>query len=220
MKKIILDLCGGTGAWAKPWKDAGYDVITITLPKYDVTQHKFVTPDEEMYLYFLDEKDKSKYLKIKCKDIYGILAAPPCTMFSIARTTAKVPRDMRQGMETVEACMRIIWGVQYEHQLKFWALENPKGLLRRFLGIPSYTFEQWWFDKDAPRPKPTDIWGKFELPKRTVNDRPAFIRTKKGNIGNWQKPIPPKGYEHIKDRAALRAITPEGFARAFYKANK
>ncbi len=31
MKKIILDLCGGTGSWAKPYKDAGYDVMTITL---------------------------------------------------------------------------------------------------------------------------------------------------------------------------------------------
>ena len=23
-KRIILDLCGGTGAWSKPYKDAGY----------------------------------------------------------------------------------------------------------------------------------------------------------------------------------------------------
>lgn len=22
--KIILDLCGGTGSWSKPYKDAGY----------------------------------------------------------------------------------------------------------------------------------------------------------------------------------------------------
>lgn len=36
MKKIILDLCGGTGSWARPWKEAGYEVITITLPDYDV----------------------------------------------------------------------------------------------------------------------------------------------------------------------------------------
>jgi hypothetical protein len=36
MKKIILDLCGGTGAWSKPYKDAGYDVRVITLPEYDV----------------------------------------------------------------------------------------------------------------------------------------------------------------------------------------
>lgn len=30
--KIILDLCGGTGSWSKPYKDAGYDVRVITLP--------------------------------------------------------------------------------------------------------------------------------------------------------------------------------------------
>ena len=42
-KKIILDLCGGTGAWSKPYKDAGYDVVLITLPRYDVTQAVFDT---------------------------------------------------------------------------------------------------------------------------------------------------------------------------------
>lgn len=35
-KKIILDLCGGTGSWSKPYKEAGYDVRLITLPEYDV----------------------------------------------------------------------------------------------------------------------------------------------------------------------------------------
>ena len=54
--KIILDLCGGTGAWSAPYKEAGYDVRNITLPEYDVRNYKI--PDEP---------------------IYGILAAPPCT---------------------------------------------------------------------------------------------------------------------------------------------
>lgn len=31
--KIILDLCGGTGAWSRPYKEAGYDVRLITLPE-------------------------------------------------------------------------------------------------------------------------------------------------------------------------------------------
>jgi hypothetical protein len=33
-KKIILDLCGGTGSWGKPYREAGYDVRLITLPEY------------------------------------------------------------------------------------------------------------------------------------------------------------------------------------------
>ena len=31
--KIILDLCGGTGSWSRPYKEAGYDVRLITLPE-------------------------------------------------------------------------------------------------------------------------------------------------------------------------------------------
>lgn len=39
MKKIILDLCGGSGSWSKPYKDAGYDVRLITLPEIDVKDY-------------------------------------------------------------------------------------------------------------------------------------------------------------------------------------
>jgi hypothetical protein len=41
-QKIILDLCGGTGAWSRPYAEAGYDVRNITLPDYDV-QHMMMT---------------------------------------------------------------------------------------------------------------------------------------------------------------------------------
>ncbi|MFH1231142.1 MAG: hypothetical protein V1709_06555, partial [Planctomycetota bacterium] len=34
--KIILDLCGGTGSWSRPYLEAGYNVYNITLPEYDV----------------------------------------------------------------------------------------------------------------------------------------------------------------------------------------
>ena len=52
--KIILDLCGGTGSWSKSYRDNGYDVRNITLPKYDVRLYE------------------------PPKNVYGILAAPPC----------------------------------------------------------------------------------------------------------------------------------------------
>ena len=38
--KIILDLCGGTGAWSKPYKEAGYDVKIITLPDNDIRTYQ------------------------------------------------------------------------------------------------------------------------------------------------------------------------------------
>jgi hypothetical protein len=39
--KIILDLCGGTGAWSKPYRDAGYTVIVVTPPDFDVLDVTF-----------------------------------------------------------------------------------------------------------------------------------------------------------------------------------
>ena len=44
--KIILDLCGGTGAWSKPYKENGYDVRLISLPEYDVFNYN---PPKNVY---------------------------------------------------------------------------------------------------------------------------------------------------------------------------
>lgn len=35
-KRIILDLCAGSGAWSEPYKRAGYKVVRVSLPKHDV----------------------------------------------------------------------------------------------------------------------------------------------------------------------------------------
>lgn len=204
-EKIILDLCGGSGAWSRPYRLAGYDVRLITLPDYDVRTYS--PPDH----------------------VYGILAAPPCTEFSLAKNGSHRKRDLTAGMECVEACLRIIWQCQEAEKLQFWAMENPVGLLRRFLGRPPYTFYQWWFgDLGIKR---TDLWGYFNAPKQQVHKRPDdpyFVKQYKSGKKNqfaWSAPKCPEwAEEYIEQqpdrRAALRAITPPGFADAFFQANK
>ena len=192
MKKIILDLCGGTGAWSRPYLEAGYEVHNITLPKYDVRDFQLKPTDK----------------------IYGIFAAPPCTMFSIARKNAKTPPDFEKGMEIVLACLKIIWQAQLNHPLKFWALENPRGFLRKFLGKPKYTFAQWEFGGKLS--KYTDIWGYFNPPAKKVKIKPTGIDIDK----EWQKPIQPDWIKEKLNRTEIRAITYESFARAFFRANQ
>jgi len=68
--KTILDLCGGTGAWSKPYADAGYEVHVITLPQ-DVRLYK---PTKQ------------------CTMVY--VAAPPCTHFG--RQWCKVVEGKRR----------------------------------------------------------------------------------------------------------------------------
>lgn len=195
--KIILDLCGGTGAWSRPYREAGYDVRLVTLPDHDVRTYD---PPE---------------------GVYGILAAPPCTEFSLAKGSR--PRDLAGAMEVVEACMRIIWSSRLSRSLRFWVMENPRGFLRQFLGLPAMTFEQWEFGDTGI--KPTDLWGYFNPPKSTVQWRPENLvcKWKDGHSHGrlMAKPKCPPEYAHLDlDRASIRAITPPGFAQAFFRANR
>lgn len=218
--KIILDLCGGTGSWAKPYKDNGYKVITITLPDYDVEKWREYSEIIEL---------------IQNNKVYGILAAPPCTMFSIARNdkTARFPRDLRKGMKTVQACLDLIHECLYnpyqvsKNTLRFWALENPaSGYLDRFLGTPKFVFDPSEYGDNHT--KKTALWGMFNEPKKTTK-----AITLKGDNNNYVKSVEkyfkdkqhliPEGYRSktgLSMRTIVRSITPQGFAQAFFKANQ
>src|SRR5687767_4928011 len=98
-RRIILDLCGGTGAWSKPYREAGYDVRVITLPQ-DV---RLLPPMSET--------------------VHGILAAPPCDHF--ARVGARWWKQkgtpaLLDGLSVVDACLRAV--ILYEP--RWWVLEN------------------------------------------------------------------------------------------------
>jgi hypothetical protein len=142
--KIILDLCGGTGSWSKPYRDAGYDVRLITLPDQDVRN----------------------YLPNPLRHAFGILAAPPCTAFSGAGARWW-PRHDAEGLteeclEIFDWCMKIIKVTKPD----FWALENPVGRLKRLrydiLGEPKLIFNPC--DYGDPYTKKTLLWGNFNLP--------------------------------------------------------
>lgn len=161
--------------------DAGYDVRLITLPDHDV--RNYIPP----------------------LNTYGILAAPPCTMFSLARTRAKTPRDFRAGMEIVISCLNIIWASRYRNKLAFWVIENPTGFLRQFLGLPAFTFKPCEFGD--PTKKRTDLFGYFKKPRKLVAPVSAPIGLHRNSANYPRCPI-------------KRAITPPAFAKAFFKANR
>lgn len=230
-KVILLDLCGGTGAWSRPYREAGYKVHLITLPDYDVT--KVEITDREVT--FLAQQSDVNDITVKLSRVHGVLAAPPCTQFSLANTrqTYALRPNWQEGMVTVNACLAIIHAVMYKGWANWWALENPFGHLRKFLGVPGYTFQAWWFDPTVPWAKRTDLWGYFTKPKRLVadEDRPARLsndaRNQHRHHDDWYKPeVPKEMVEALGNKAAglsradIRSITPTGFAQAFFKANK
>lgn len=209
--KIILDLCGGRlGNWSRPYQEAGYDVRVIDI---------------------LTGGDVLSY--IPPENVYGILAAPPCTMFTFTRTRAVKPRDLQEAMQVVRACLNIIWKqmeVQQETRFKkcplqFWAMENPfHGFFKKFLGKPAFVFDPWEFGDGYQ--KKTAIWGYFKPIKTPV---PMTDEVKAGLKGNRVMQLTKFDYLKSKDihpehfgklsRTERRSITPAGFAKAFFKAN-
>ena len=189
-KKIILDLCAGTGSWSRPYKDAGYDVQTITLPDNDVRLYK------------------------PPLNVYGILAAPPCTEFSFAKHfhgKGHYKHDFREGLEIVSACMRIILICNPV----FWALENPAhGYLKKWIGEPVLKFNPWQYGDNYQ--KETALWGKFRKPPKIVVAKPQNL-VKFSMLKSRE--ICPEYYGKLT-RQERRAITPRGFAKAFFEANK
>lgn len=168
-RRVILDLCAGSGAWSAPYKRAGYRVVRVTLPQKDV--RTFV----------------AKGLRV-----WGIVAAPPCTEFSLVRNGSKKPRDFAGGMECVNAVLRIV----QQTRPQWWALENPVGMLSQWLGTPRDVFDPC--DFGDPWTKRTALWGSFALPSR----------------GPFVRPI--AGKTSLVRAAAERAVTPAGLrARLF-----
>lgn len=184
-KPIILDLCGGTGSWSKPWAEAGYDVRLVTLPDNDVREYR------------------------PPKNVYGVLAAVPCDDFAGcgAQYWKAKDKDGRtlSSLEVLTACLRII----IECRPKFWALENPVGRLKRWMGEPKMMFNPC--DYGDPYTKKTLLWGSFNEPKKNP------VKPKKVcSQGSWIQRLGGKSEKTKR----LRSITPPGFAQAFYDANR
>ena len=196
--KIILHLCADIGSDSRPYKEAGYKVICV-------------------------DKDIGVENYHPTENIYGIIANPPCTMFSIARTVAKTPRDLKQGMIAVQNCLRIIWECQYNQfneksrsmPLKFWAIENPgTGFLRWFLGNPQFEYCPSWYG--ATFTKRTALWGQFHKPQIPFMTEPVIDGTRSlgGNYGRHNKHL-----QFTSDGGGKAECHPK-FAQAFFEANQ
>lgn len=198
---IILSLCDYTGTWPQPFRDAGYNVIQVDIKHgHDVRLIDY--PGE----------------------VYGVLAAPPCTDFSVSGAQYWTAKDADgrtlESKSIVDACLALVTVCRP----KFWAMENPVGRLRRWIGPPTLMFHPYEYGgyldatershKMAPPQdaytKKTCLWGEFQIPKKKPIDP-----IRECNAGSW---IMKLGGKSDATKTA-RSITPKGFARAFFEAN-
>jgi hypothetical protein len=199
--KIILHLCADTGSDSKPYADNGYNVMLIGSRIGVAGYHP-------------------------PKEVYGVIANPVCTEFSIARTGGKA-RNTEAGMVLVRECQRIL----AECNPHFWVIENPAtGRLRDYLGEPTMTYEPWHFG--SPWTKRTALWGVFNRPKR-VYERWEDVPNIPGLYTRPGRGKPSLAFMHkshvrfIPEFASFnpdsdmefRSLCSQKFAQAFFEAN-
>ena len=204
-KKIILHLCADIGSDSRYYQlDSDYEVIKVGI---DIGVENFIPP----------------------KNVYGVIANPPCTEFSTAKCFTHIG-DLEKGMELVNHCLRII----KECSPKFWVLENPaKGRLKEILGRPKYIYQPWQYG--SPWTKQTALWGNFNIPNKKYNNwenvpNKLNLWTRKGRskpalvyLHKSAKNIIPEfewAKELINDDMSLRSMCSDGFAKAFYEENR
>lgn len=205
----ILSLCDFTGTWAQPYADMGYNVELI------------------------DIKHGKDARLTEFQEVYGILAAPPCTHFTVsgAQYWKQKDKDGRtiEALSIVDACIRLAMVTNP----KFWVIENPTGRLRKWLGPPQFSFNPCDFggylspeERSHPSFPPQDaytkkthLWGRFNppvpkpvkpIPNNNQQNNISLPKDANGKILAWTS----------EETKTIRSITPLGFARAFAEANQ
>jgi len=194
LNKIILHLCADIGSDSKPYQDAGYDVRLIGR---SIGVENYHPPE----------------------NVHGVIANPVCTEFSVAKGFHK-KGNYEKGMFLVNECLRII----KECKPTF-------GKLKDFLGKPMMTYEPWMFG--SPWTKRTALWGQFNRPVpkyhkwQDVPKNPAlYIRPGRSKPSmaflhkNAKRHIREFDCFTVEDDMSFRSLCSQGFAEAFFEANR
>tara|TARA_R110002012_G_scaffold264316_1_gene447646 strand:- start:2469 stop:3050 length:582 start_codon:yes stop_codon:yes gene_type:complete len=191
--KTIVDLCSGSGNWSRPYLDAGYNVIQVEWNDgWDA--RLFPSPTSPTSRLPRDFDD------IRNMNVHGVLAAPPCTVFSGSGARwERSDAEVTEGLSVVDACLRIVLATKP----RWWVLENPVGKLVKWIGNPVDSFHP--NDYGDTYTKKTLLWGDFNMPPKHPVEATEGSKL-------WL--LPPS-----EKRAALRSVTPMGFSRAFFEAN-
>lgn len=208
-KNTIISLFDYTGNWSRPWRENGYNVVQIDIQLgVDVLTWNYKT--------------------IPRDSVYGVLAACPCTDFSVAGSQYWAQKDLNgDTAHSIALVYKTLEIIRYFDPV-FWCIENPKGRIAKCvpsIGEPKMWFQPFWYRAYADDPeaenytKLTYLYGDFntnliKFPKSgDVDDFFAhYWKDVKSRFGSSKR-------FNSQEVKISKSATPIGFAYAFYRAN-
>jgi len=169
--------------------------------------------DANYHVIQIDIKLAMDLYTLDCNDlppIHGVLAALPCTDFAVsgARWFKAKDADGRtaKSLDLLDRTMEVIRFVKPV----WWAMENPVGRIARLrpeVGSPVMYFQPC--DYGDPYTKKTGLWGTFNTDMKQTPVEPTEGSKMWANYGGKS--------ERTK---TMRSLTPVGFSKAFFAANR
>lgn len=200
MTLSILSLCDRSGNMVRPWAQAGAECICVDLQNDDRQEGniRFVKAD---ILEWIPELKKYAM----------VFAFPPCTDMAASGArwfSTKGLGAIARALELVNRCRLICEAAGGPYMI-----ENPVSTLSTYWRQPDHSFDPCEYAGYLDEPeqeaytKKTCLWtgGGFIMPE----PRPVFPV-----LGSLMHRTPPS-----PERQNIRAITPNGFAKAVYLAN-
>lgn len=203
-ERLIISIYDYTGNWVQDYISAGYPVM--------LWDKKVEGDILEGFSWLLMQIEATGL------DVYGLLAACPCTDFAVSGARWFAEKDKpKSGFEpfdnTTELSIALVEIVLHMVDLikpkGFWVIENPVGRIETL--VPAIKpFRRMSFqplDFGDPYTKKTILWGEF-------NDK--LVKKPALNLyGSMMHNLWPSD-----SRAELRSTTPRGFSKAFFNANR
>ena len=202
-ERRVLSLCDRSGVMVRPWLEAGWSATIVDIQH---GRNGLITREDRLTKVGADVRE---WVPLDEFDV--VFAFPPCTHLAASGARwfqEKGLAALIESLQLVEACRRIC-----ESLTTCWMLENPHGTLSTYWRKPDYTFDPCDFggylDGGGDRyTKRTNLWcgPGFTMPA---------VRRVEPVEGSRMHFVPPG-----PERANLRSVTPEGFARAVFEANR
>ena len=212
MKNTAIFLFDYSGVMATPWLDNGYTCYLVDIQHPTAYKEKGVT-EESPGLYKVHWDLSIPWMPpVDPQHIAFVASFPPCDHLAVSGASWFKGKGLRRLGKSIEYFATSVEICEWSRAP--YLIENPVSTISSYWRKPDHTFDPKdysGFHKEDNYTKKTCLWtgNGFVMPPVSIHEEMGEIDT------NWVLKHGPG-----EDRKMLRSMTPKGFSKAVFEANR